>query len=128
MICLKSLKTDYQFYANIDLCYAKKRLDMIYSDDTGYTQNSIRSMEYDEVEDALNKCGTEIDMNDHSLLYKYNDYPLSEAYFANEKYKVKNMNQLENGPETGGASGESYSPDISEYFMTFTVNSFGYSE
>ena len=44
MIWLKFLKTNYHFYADIDIFDAKTCLDLIDANDTLYLYNSIRSM------------------------------------------------------------------------------------
>ena len=112
-----------RFYADINLYNAKTRLNLIDSNNTGYISNYIWSMEDDEFEYDLKKCGTDIDTNDSSIICKDDDYPLSDTSFSDNKSAVENMNQRGNGPETGGRGGESDSHDISEDFVTLPVNS-----
>ena len=115
LLWLKFLKKHNRFYSDLDLGIAEDRLEQIPIDDDGSIQSSLRMMEEEEVEDAMSNetnADNETAPRD-STTPPHDDFGTT---YTEDQFDVENMNQRENGPETGGASGEATPLDVIEDF------------
>ena len=115
LLWLKFLKKHNRFYSDLDLGIAEDRLEQIPIDDDGSIQSSLQTMEEEEVEDAMSNetnADNETAPRD-STTPPHDDFGTT---YTEDQFDVENMNQRENGPETGGASGEATPLDVIEDF------------
>ena len=105
LLWVQFLKDHTHFYYDIDLGIAEERLDQIPVDKNGSIQSLSRMMEEEELEDAMSN---ETNYDNETAPQDSSIPPLENfgTTYREDQFNVENMNQRENGPETGGASGE----------------------